>query len=220
MGNYLRASKGGGGHNPIMAGWLKRTEQALEQSGLDMKAASRAAGQNETFVRDLLRRGRKPNIDAFLALASAIKAHPSWLLTGEGPNPLEDETIDVPLLSKISASTFKAQDGVRAADIDRHIKVSHLPKGKWFALTVEGTSMDRVAPDGSIIIVNQADDILLDGKAYVFSLDDGAATFKQYRLTPEPMLTPYSWHPEHYAMPVGDKDLYVFGRVRRVITDL
>lgn len=130
------------------------------------------------------------------------------------------DTFEVPLLSKVSASAFREQDGVRDADIDRHIKVSHLPRGKWFALTVEGTSMDRVAPDGSIIIVNQADDILLDGKAYVFSLDDGAATFKQYRLTPEPMLTPYSWHPEHYAMPVGDKDLYVFGRVRRVITDL
>lgn len=169
---------------------------------------------HENGIRGLTTKNVKP-------YAKAFKVSAGWLLTGEEAGELpENETIDVPLLSKISASTFKAQDGVRAADIERHIKVSHLPKGKWFALTVEGTSMDRVAPDGSIIIVNQADDILLDGKAYVFSLDDGAATFKQYRLTPEPMLTPYSWHPEHYAMPVGDKDLYVFGRVRRVITDL
>ncbi len=169
----------------------------------------------ETYVQH--ERGERGLSRSAGRYADAFRVSEGWLLTGEGGS---EDTIDVPLLSKISASAFKSQDGVRAADIERHIKVSHLPKGKWFALTVEGTSMDRVAPDGSIIIVNQADDTLLDGKAYVFALDDGAATFKQYRLTPEPMLTPYSWHPEHYAMPIGDKDLYVFGRVRRVITDL
>lgn len=198
----------------------KRLEQARLNAGFEnaRKAAKRFGWVYETYVQH--ENGLRGISRSAKRYANAFKVSEGWLLTGEGPDPVETETIDVPLLSKVSASTFKAQDGVRAADIERHIKVSHLPKGKWFALTVEGTSMDRVAPDGSIIIVNQADDILLDGKAYVFSLDDGAATFKQYRLTPEPMLTPYSWHPEHYAMPVGDRDLYVFGRVRRVITDL
>lgn len=132
----------------------------------------------------------------------------------------ERETVEVPLLARISASSFRQQDGVKPADIERHIKVSHLPKGDWFALSVEGDSMNRVAPEGSIIIVNRADEQLVDGGFYVFSLDDGEATFKRFKREPTPMIVPFSWSPDHYSIPVGDRDLYVFGRVKRIITDL
>ncbi|WP_279483432.1 LexA family transcriptional regulator [Aureimonas sp. SK2] len=132
----------------------------------------------------------------------------------------ERDTVEVPLLARISASSFRQQDGVKVADIERHVKVSHLPKGDWFALTVEGDSMNRIAPDGSIIIVNRADDHLVDGGYYVFSLNDGAATFKKFKREPSPMLVPFSWSPDHYSIPIGDQDLYVFGRVKRIITDL
>ncbi|ALN73557.1 LexA family transcriptional regulator [Aureimonas sp. AU20] len=131
-----------------------------------------------------------------------------------------DDTVLVPVLSRISAGKFRNQDGVREADIERHIKVSHLPRGDWFALEVDGDSMDRLAPPGSVVIVNRAEHDPMDGKHYIFSLDDGAATFKQFRKEPEPMLVPQSFNPNHYAVPVGERELYVFGRVRRVITDL
>ncbi|WP_416355528.1 LexA family protein [Aureimonas phyllosphaerae] len=156
-------------------------------------------------------------------LATALEVPVSALYAEPETDQVEDderETVEVPLLARISASTFRQQDGVRPADIERHIKVSHLPKGDWFALTVEGDSMNRIAPDGSIIIVNRADDVLIDGRNYVFSLDNGEATFKKYRRDPEPMVMPYSWNPDHVATAVGDKDLYVFGRVFRVIIDL
>lgn len=200
-----------------------RVESRLAAVGLTASAASTKAGLSRDAIRNMRRaveaKGRAGvSTKTIAALAPILETTPGWLLDGTGDEVTE--TIDVPLLSKISASAFRSQDGVRAADIRRHIKVSHLPPGDWFALEVEGTSMDRIAPDGSVIIVNRADDRLIDGKNYVFSLDDGAATFKQYRLTPDPMLVPHTWQSEHVAIPVGDRDLYVFGRVRRVITEL
>ena len=78
--------------------------------------------------------------------------------------------------------------------------------------------MDRIAPDGSIILVNRADDKLIDGRYYVFSVDGGAATFKRYKRTPE-RLQPYSTNPDHTSL-MATGDLYVFGRVRRIINDV
>ena len=70
--------------------------------------------------------------------------------------------------------------------------------------------MNRLAPDGSVIIINRADSTLLDGRFYVFSVDNGAATFKTYRRDPE-RLQPFSTNPDHMSIPVtGDTDLYVF----------
>lgn len=142
-----------------------------------------------------------------------------WLLYGEGEAD-RLSSFDVPLLSKVSAGMLKQREGVREADIERFIKVHDLPPGDWIALTVEGDSMNRLADDGAVIIVNRADDALVDGHFYIFALEDGHATFKRFRRTPEPMLVPYSTNLDHLAIPVGDRELYVFGRVRKVIIDL
>lgn len=48
-----------------------------------MKEASLAAGQGETFVRDILERNRTPSIDKFLALASSLGLKVEQLLTDD-----------------------------------------------------------------------------------------------------------------------------------------
>jgi phage repressor protein C with HTH and peptisase S24 domain len=58
-----------------------------------------------------------------------------------------------------------------------------LGRGDFFALTVEGDSMDRMAPEGATIVVNQADRTLVAGKPYVLS-DRGAVTFKLWKPGP------------------------------------
>lgn len=142
-----------------------------------------------------------------------------WLLYGEGEAE-RLSSFDVPLLSKVSAGMLKQREGVREADIERFIKVHDLPPGDWIALSVEGDSMNRVADDGAVIIVNRADDTLVDGQFYIFALEDGHATFKRFRRHPEPMMVPYSTNPDHFAVAVSERELYVFGRVRKVIIDL
>jgi hypothetical protein len=52
--------------------WREHMIEAVKKDGRDMKALSRAMGQGETFVRDMLKRGRKPNIEAVIALADVL----------------------------------------------------------------------------------------------------------------------------------------------------
>lgn len=141
-----------------------------------------------------------------------------WILFGDRSDVEFPGLVKVPVISLVSAGNLRDQPGVTASDIERWITVADLPAGDWIALGVDGDSMNRVAPDGSTILVNRADDKLLDGKFYVFSLGGGAATFKRYKRNPE-MIQPYSTNPDHLPFPISD-DLYVFGRARRVITDL
>lgn len=142
-----------------------------------------------------------------------------WLLYGDS-NPETTAEFQIPLVSMVSAGHLKKQEAVTPADIERWIKVSDLPSGDWIALTVEGTSMDRVAPEGSMLVVNRADDLLIDGKYYIFAVAGGEATFKTYRRNPE-RLQPFSTNPDHMSIPITDEsDLYVFGRVRRIIQEV
>lgn len=123
----------------------------------------------------------------------------------------------VPLLSWVAAGEMTmVQDVPEPADAPM-IPVSALGPGEWFALKVEGDSMDRIAPDGAVILINHAEKTLIPKKFYIFG-DRGAATFKRYIDKPA-RLEPYSTNPGHEAIFPG-KDLHVIGRVRRVLIDL
>ncbi|OLP48878.1 hypothetical protein BJF91_17235 [Allorhizobium taibaishanense] len=141
-----------------------------------------------------------------------------WILYGEN-DATESSDIDVPLLSLVSAGNLRDQSMITADNIIRHIKVGELPRGDWVALQVEGDSMDRIAPEGAIILVDRADDQLIDGRFYIFALATGEATFKRWRRSPA-RLQPYSTNPDHMSTPASLDDLYVFGRVKRVIHDI
>ena len=81
--------------------------------------------------------------------------------------------------------------------------------------------MDRLSPDGSVIIVNQADRTLVAGRAYVISRR-GEATFKLWRSDP-PRFAPCSTNPVHEPVFVKSKEAaqgMVVGRVKRTVLDL
>lgn len=143
-------------------------------------------------------------------LASRLRVSPVKLVFPDLPEPIK-----VPLISLVAAGKLTVQENV---DSKRHVTVTDLPQGNWLALTVDGDSMNLIAPHGSTILVNRADDRLQDDKFYVFSTGEGAATFKRYRGGPT-RLQPYSTNPDHETL-YPENDLYVIGRVRRVITEL
>lgn len=150
--------------------------------------------------------------------AQPVDASPRKPIGIPAPTAGKGNIVDVPLLSLVSASNLRDQPTITETDIERWIKVADLPTGDWFALGVDGDSMNRIAPDGSVILVNRADHRLVDSRFYVFSAETGAATFKQYKRKPD-RLQPYSTNPEHFSIPASD-GIYVVGRVRRVITDV
>lgn len=198
-----------------------RLQQARRDAGFDTPSDAARA------LRDLNRNtlishengNRSISRTAAEKYGKLFGVNPGWILYGRSETRVEGGTQQVPVLSLISASNLRDQPGVTEADIQRWISVADLPaEGDWFALEVDGDSMDRVAPDGATILVNRADATLLDKRFYVFALESGAATFKQYRRKPD-RLQPYSTNPEHFSIPASD-DLYVIGRVRRVIHDI
>jgi len=152
--------------------------------------------------------------------ADFFKVSLEWLLTGKGQMYARlSDAISVPLVSSITAGRLESRQGVRPADVEQFISMSGHGPGEWIAMHVEGTSMDRIAPDGSIIFVNRAQSQPADGKPFVFASanDEGEATFKLYS---DHFLMPFSFDPMHRPIPIPQSGLRIVGRVRKVFIDL
>ncbi len=70
--------------------WITRLREQMARKGFSMKSLSAAAGQNETYIRDILERGRTPAIDKFVRVAEVLGVSPAYLL-GERSAPAEDD---------------------------------------------------------------------------------------------------------------------------------
>lgn len=204
----------------MLAIWLK---DALKHSGLTQarlaeeltckvgRSIDRAAVNKMLMVAPKGRtKPRKISADEMLAIEEIT----GFALPAEHRAHIEV----VPVVSWVSAGRMWAQEAVRAGDIVREIPVADLPSGNWIALQIEGDSMNRVAPPGSVIIVNTNDTRLIPEKYYVFGYDNGEATFKRFRPDPD-RLVPFSTNPDHESVYPED-GLKVVGRAHRVITDL
>lgn len=123
----------------------------------------------------------------------------------------------VPLISWVEAGqmtdTIDPYPVGAAAD---YIYVDN-PSATLIGLRVSGSSMDRIAPEGSVIIVDYADKTLVDGKFFVIRRGGDMATFKRYRANPS-RFEPFSTGDHATIFP--EKDVEIVGRVIKVIHDL
>lgn len=208
------------GHNVRMTTPRDRLRKAREDAGF--KTPTDAARAHRELNANTLISNENGNRDISRTMAvrygKAFGVDPGWLLYGTD-KAADKADMAVPLLAMVSAGNLRDQAQVAASDVIRRITVGELTRGDWVALQVEGDSMDRVAPHGSIIVLDRTDTRLLDGKYYVFVLENGEATFKRYRRNPQ-RLQPFSTNPDHLSIPADRDDLYVFGRVRRIIQDV
>ena len=70
-----------------------------------------------------------------------------------------------------------------------------------FLLRIVGTSMNRVFPDGSLVLVDPCSTIETSGQCYALTVGDGLATVKRVRLLENGLeLQPDSDDPTHHAM--------------------
>lgn len=156
--------------------------------------------------------------------AKAFNTNADWLMDGklDEPEPGPRQMRQATLLSWVGAGQLGPVAPIDSIEAAGKIAVDRLPPGEWVALSVEGSSMDRIAVDGSTIILNRQDKRLISGKFYVFVDKDGEATFKRYRTNPI-RYAPYSTDPDEepiYPDTEIDRQWGVFGRVYRVITDI
>lgn len=217
---------------------LRRIDRRLKALDLTDNAASAAATGSRDTIRTIRRNvadgsQRGISTETLRKLATALKTTDEWLLHERGPEEVDvaaapddsqpssrrERIARIPLLSWVSAG--------RLASVENQIPVEDVPllafadlgRGDFFALRVEGDSMDRISPDSSVIVVNRANRQLVNGKAYVFAIR-GETTFKLWHAEPE-YLAPHSTNPANQPIFFKrKKDLEVVGRVRRSVLDL
>jgi len=193
----------------------KRVKLAREMAGF--KSASEAARKHADININTLisaENGNRPiSKKSAQKFANAFNVTPQWILYGETSEELNQGVL--PLLSSVSATTFNSND-FESQDAD-YFNIAQLPIGNHVALKVEGRSMDRIAPEGSIIIIDLGDKNLIDKAFYIFA-NDNEYTFKRYRTSPK-RIEPYSTL-DKFEPIFLDKEPLPFGRVIRVILDL
>jgi SOS-response transcriptional repressor LexA len=153
-------------------------------------------------------------------LAAALKTTEQWLLWHQGPQDRPGkpaEIIDVPLISWVSAGKL-ADPRESQVPAESTLQFTDLGSGDFFALRVKGDSMDRWSPEGSVIVVDRADRVLVSGKPYVFSVK-GETTYKLWHSGPE-YLDPHSTNSSNKPVFFKKRQLEVIGRVRRSVLDL
>ena len=170
---------------------------------------------------DRLEKGeRKLTVDWLNRIAEGLSCDPFDLLLQ--PNVRKES---IPLREVPLVSLWRAGQPMTAFDErlpeDERVKVFvPVPESaeNVVAAKIEGDSMDKVAPDGSIIIINHDDQKLVNRRYYVIRID-GEVTFKRYRDTPIPRFEPESTNDAHEPI-FPTSDTVVIGRVIKVVTDL
>lgn len=76
--------------------WKSRLEVLMREKGFNMKSLSLAAGLGETYVRDILKRGREPGVEKTRALAEVLGVRMNEILSEPYVVAREGETEPVP----------------------------------------------------------------------------------------------------------------------------
>ena len=124
----------------------------------------------------------------------------------------------IPVISWVAAGRL-ADPGIQVEPETETIEISGLEPGDYFGTRVRGVSMNRIAPDGALIIVNRADREPIRGRRYIFS-HRGQTTFKRYGGADPTRLEPESTEEVDTIFPKSDEDWNVIGRVRLVINEV
>lgn len=180
-----------------------------ESKGLTRDQLAKRMGISHSQVTKLERGERRLTTDWLHSLADALEVSPVDLLDNVGKT-----SVQVPVMAWVSAGALISNEAVEMGNIE----IAGLSDGDWIALRVQGSSMDRISPPDSIIVVNRRDRRLVANGCYVIADEDGKATYKRYR--PNPMrFEPVSTDPTHEPL-FPDQEPLIVGRAKMSILEL
>ena len=146
-------------------------------------------------------------------LAEALECTEDWLLGGDDKPSAPD---GVGLISWVQAGNLaEVYDAYQPGDAEMWVDYP-ARHSKMIALRVKGTSMNRVSPENSIIIIDLLDREMTSNRLYVVKIGD-EATYKRYRSSP-PRLEPDSTDP-HDTIFLNGENILPVGRVVRTMMD-
>jgi SOS-response transcriptional repressor LexA len=200
--------------------WLADRLRELEKPQREL---AEALGLERPRVSEMIKGTRAIQSDEIEPMARFLQWPAPHLLSmisgAEGKNVVtaRQPIVKAPLISWINAGRYaEITDPYPAGGHDREYDVAY-GRTTVIALAVVGGSMNRKAPEGSVIIVDYGDKQLVAGRYYVIR-HNGEATFKRYRPNPD-RFEPESTEPDHETI-YPDGPVEVVGRVVRVLTEL
>lgn len=125
--------------------------------------------------------------------------------------------VSVPVISWVEAERFlNTLDTGMSIESTAHLPVDY-DRETVFALKMQGSALNRIAPPGALIIVDYALTGLVDGKFYIFK-NGGGLRAGRYRIAP-PRFEPFSTEPDH-PLSLADDHVEPLGRIVQVVTTL
>jgi SOS-response transcriptional repressor LexA len=202
---------------------VQRITDRLKQLGIGpIEAAAQVDGLERNFIQDFLKGKKRSFSTAKMPLVAKALGWTVAELQGEAPRRLtgiQPRITMVPLLDRVTAGRLRSPSSQIPVEDVPLLAFADLGKGEFFALEVDGDSMDRYSPEGSIIIVNKAERDLVNGRCYVFALN-GETTFKMWQGGAVPYLAPHSTNSANKPIFFKKRDLEVIGRVKRTLLNL
>lgn len=186
-----------------MAHWGKGQAELARQL-----AARHVIDNDRSIINKMLKGRRGIKANELLAIVD---------ITGYPP-PHDFLAIRVPVISWVNAGALASPEEPLDIDGAETVAVGGIDPGDWFALKVEGDSMDRISPPGSVILVNRNDRRLVSNACYIIGEPDGTSTYKRYRADPM-RFEPVSTKQGHETLFPVDEPV-IIGRVRRTILDM
>src|SRR6185312_10503043 len=174
----------------ILKEMLGRIDDLLLRREMTASDASRRATGSPDTIRNW-RRALRDNRDAGVStrtvqpVADVLSSNVPWIMEGigqpDGESNLDNLPVTAPLVTWVSAGELLSDE---VSDVAIGTARAVLPPSDWIALRVEGESMDRISPPGSIIFVDRADKRLVTGGFYVIGDGEGHSTYKRFQARP------------------------------------
>ena len=199
-----------------------KIKKRRKELGLSLEDVAKALNVNRsTVLRYESKSIEKMPIDVIPPLAKILKCSPEYLMGWEDDklkpiNIIYDDYFPLHYCTNLSAgSPTELLEAEPDAVVYVPIKFQNRKK-RLHAFQVNGTSMNNVIQDGSIVIAEEVPDTVLKEGTIVVAWLDGEATVKRlYPGDSQVMLMPDSSDKGHHPITVDleDNQLYIIGRV-------
>lgn len=186
-----------------------------KNSGLTQAEAAEMLDISQAYYADM-ERGKSPiSLKRLEQLAEVFRCSPPEIIG------FPSYGNHIPLIDWVSAGAFKE---LIASQVDTDTVLFNGNAQDKFATRVSGNSMNKVAPEGSVLIVDINRRDLIDGKYYIFGNDaTGENTFKMFKNEPK-RLVPCSYDDSYETLRmdrINDNEKWsVKGQVIQIRLDL
>ncbi|MDO6706753.1 helix-turn-helix transcriptional regulator [Photobacterium sp. 1_MG-2023] len=203
-----------------------RIAQRMRELNLKQVDLVRHVGVSKGTISMWIRGTMKPNGKNLLKLADVLEVTPDWILTGKNQTPqqpspdsnatsvgsfdawdsttkLSDDEVEIPFFMDVQlaagsgAAEVLEKKGPKLRFAKSTLQKARVDPECAACVKVSGTSMEPVLPDGSVVGVNVADNMIIDGSMYAIN-HDGLLRIKLLYLMPGGGLRVRSYNDREY----------------------